>query len=109
MYLLQWYQNSACPSTTGIAFLCTAIPFDISFIYISQINGTRGNAPPTSGGANIEIGGANSGQLVEYTKSWDPRSWSCLHVFEGGMECRNTTLRYNDIGQQKLLIQIDTY
>lgn len=64
-----------------------------------QINGTRGNSGPTSGGANIEIGGPNSGQIVEYVKSFDSRSWSCLHVFEGALNCRNTTIRYNDIGK----------
>jgi hypothetical protein len=31
-----------------------------------QINGTRAGAPPTQGGANIEMGGGNSGQLVRY-------------------------------------------
>ncbi|KZT29384.1 hypothetical protein NEOLEDRAFT_1128112 [Neolentinus lepideus HHB14362 ss-1] len=63
-----------------------------------QINGTRLGAPPTNGGANIEMGGANSGQLIEYVKSYDPRSWSCLHVQEGGLNCNNATVRNNDIG-----------
>ncbi|KAF8318161.1 hypothetical protein DL93DRAFT_2124939 [Clavulina sp. PMI_390] len=62
------------------------------------INGTRGDSGPTNGGANIEIGGPNNGQLVEYVKSFDPRSWSCLHIFEGGLQCTNTTIQYNDIG-----------
>ena len=44
----------------------------------TKINGTRSGASPTNGGANIEMGGANSGQLVEYVRSFDPRSWSCL-------------------------------
>ncbi|KAI0032935.1 hypothetical protein K488DRAFT_78182 [Vararia minispora EC-137] len=63
-----------------------------------QINGTRAGASPTSGGANIEMGGDNSGQLIEYVHSYDPRSWSCLHIAEGTFQCNNATVRYNDIG-----------
>ncbi|KAF7967988.1 hypothetical protein HWV62_32397 [Athelia sp. TMB] len=64
-----------------------------------QINGTRAGAPPTGGGANIEFGGINAtGQLIEYVHSWDPRSWSCLHVAEGGLQCNNVTVQNNDIG-----------
>lgn len=63
-----------------------------------QINGTRAGAPPTNGGANIEMGGPNSGQLIEYVHSYDPRSWSCLHIDEGPSNCTNVTVQNNDIG-----------
>jgi len=63
-----------------------------------QVNGTRAGASPTAGGANIEMGGANSNQLIEYVHSYDPRSWSCLHVAEGGLLCYNVTVQNNDIG-----------
>jgi len=63
-----------------------------------QINGTRGGATSTSGGANIEMGGGNSDQLVEYVRSYDPRSWSCLHVAEGPLTCSGMTIQNNDIG-----------
>ena len=63
-----------------------------------QINGTRGGASPTGGGANIEMGGSNSDQLIEYVRSYDPRSWSCLHVAEGGDTCSSITVQNNDIG-----------
>lgn len=63
-----------------------------------QINGTRGGASPTNGGANIEMGGANSGQLIEYVHSFDPRSWSCLHIAEGSLNCNNVIVQNNDIG-----------
>jgi len=63
-----------------------------------QINGSRAGAPPTGGGANIEFGGPNSDQLIEYVHSWDPRSWSCLHVAEGTLNCNNATVQNNDIG-----------
>ncbi|KAJ3533385.1 hypothetical protein NM688_g7290 [Phlebia brevispora] len=63
-----------------------------------QINGTRLGASPTSGGANIEMGGSNSDQLIEYVHSFDPRSWSCLHIAEGALSCNNVTVQHNDIG-----------
>ncbi|KAH9938100.1 uncharacterized protein B0H18DRAFT_965550 [Fomitopsis serialis] len=36
---------------------------------INYINGTRGTNGPTNGGANIEMGGDNSGQLIEFVHS----------------------------------------
>lgn len=63
-----------------------------------QINGTRAGAPPTQGGANIEMGGQNSDQLIEYVHSFDPRSWSCLHIQEGALNCNNVTVQNNDVG-----------
>ena len=44
------------------------------------------------------MGGATSGQLIEYVRSFDPRAWSCLHISEGGLHCSNTTVQNNDIG-----------
>jgi parallel beta-helix repeat protein len=71
-----------------------------SSVYLlhSQINGTRAGAPPTAGGANIEMGGPNSNQLIEYVHSYDPRSWSCLHIAEGSLLCNNVVVQNNDIG-----------
>jgi len=63
-----------------------------------QINGTRLGAPPTAGGANIEMGGGNFDQVIEYVHSFDPRGWSCLHLAEGPFTCNNITVQYNDIG-----------
>ncbi|KAH0840261.1 hypothetical protein J3R83DRAFT_1268 [Lanmaoa asiatica] len=63
-----------------------------------QINGTRLGASPTSGGANIEMGGSNANQLIEFVHSFDPRSWSCLHVSQGNLNCTNVTVQNNDIG-----------
>ena len=62
------------------------------------------------------MGGGNSGQLVcyflknsireikndrlqvEYVHSYDPRSWSCLHLAEGPLTCTGATIQNNDIG-----------
>ncbi|ORX37311.1 hypothetical protein BD324DRAFT_625659 [Kockovaella imperatae] len=64
-----------------------------------QIDGNRGNEPIyTAPQANIEFGGMNSGQLIEYVRSYDPRGWSCMHIAEGPFTCRGATIQYNDIG-----------
>ena len=52
-----------------------------------KVDGARGDAI-INGGANIEMGGANSGQLVEFVRSFHPRSWSCLHIAEGSLNVR---------------------
>ena len=44
------------------------------------------------------MGGSNSNQLIEYVRSFDPRSWSCLHIAEGALSCNNVTVQNNDIG-----------
>lgn len=75
-----------------------AFQFNLGFLIWVQINGTRAGAPPTGGGANIEMGGSNSDQLIEFVHSYDPRSWSCLHVAEGALSCNNVTVQNNDIG-----------
>jgi len=30
--------------------------------------------------------------------SYDPRSWSCLHVVEAGLSCNNIVVQNNDVG-----------
>jgi len=63
-----------------------------------QINGARGNSTPVIGGANIEMGGNNRGQTIEFVRSFDPRGWSCLHVAEGALACNSVVVQNNDIG-----------
>jgi len=55
-------------------------------------------AASISGGANIEMGGSTTGQVVEFVKSYDPRSWSCLHASEGDLNCSGIVIQNNDIG-----------
>ena len=69
-----------------------------SYLLHPQVNGNRAGGAPTPGGANIEMGGANSNQLIEYVHSYDTRSWSCLHVAEGSLLCNNVIVQNNDIG-----------
>jgi parallel beta-helix repeat protein len=35
---------------------------------------------------------------VDHVHSFDPRSWSCLHIAEGALDCTNATIQNNDIG-----------
>jgi hypothetical protein len=62
-----------------------------------QVDGNRQGAS-ISGGATVEMGGPNTGQVVSYLRSFNPRSWSCLYIAEGNLKCRNTTVAYCDIG-----------
>ncbi|PFH47806.1 hypothetical protein AMATHDRAFT_66860 [Amanita thiersii Skay4041] len=78
--------DGTCPTCSGIV------------LRNIQIDGTRQGASPTQGGGNIEIGGPNSNQVVEYVRSFDPRSWTCLHIAEGALDCNNATIQNNDIG-----------
>ncbi|EJU06387.1 hypothetical protein DACRYDRAFT_73816 [Dacryopinax primogenitus] len=82
--------------TTAINAQCVGC--DRAIVRNIQVNGTRHGAIPTSGGANLEMGGPTSGQLVEYVHSFDPRSWSCLHIAEGPFTCNNASIINNDIG-----------
>ena len=67
-----------------------------------QIDGNRPNAgPQQGGGANLEIGGGATGQVVSHVASRNPRGWSCLHVIGSGntaSPCANATIINNDIG-----------
>ena len=70
----------------------------VFMVFFFKINGNRNGTAPTNGGGNIEMGGPNSNQLIEYVHSYDPRSWTCLHVAEGTLNCNNVTVQNNDIG-----------
>jgi hypothetical protein len=70
-----------------------------------QVNGTRGGAPPTNGGGNIEMGGSNSNQLVEYVHSYDPRGWSCLHAAEQASSSSTGELELTVFSQGRVLLQ----
>jgi parallel beta-helix repeat protein len=71
-----------------------------------QVSGERGRlgfvGPPPAGGALIEMGGNATGQTIEHVYAHDPRSWSTLHVFEGGSRfppgCEHARILDNTIG-----------
>ncbi len=70
-----------------------------------QVSGERGRlgyiAPPV-GGALIEMGGNATGQTIEHVYAHDPRSWSTLHLHEGGSRfppgCEHARILDNTIG-----------
>jgi parallel beta-helix repeat protein len=66
--------------------------------FLFKINGSRNGGTPINGGGNIEMGGPNSNQVIEYVHSYDPRGWTCLHVTEGALNCNNVTVQNNDVG-----------
>ncbi|CUA70355.1 hypothetical protein RSOLAG22IIIB_00714 [Rhizoctonia solani] len=63
-----------------------------------QINGARNGRALIQGGGNIEFGGPNANQLIEYVSTYDPRAWTCLHVAEGALNCTNIVIQNNEIG-----------
>lgn len=63
-----------------------------------QINGARNGGSPVTGGGNVEMGGSNANQLVEYVRSYNPRGWTCMHIDEGALSCNNITVQNNDVG-----------
>jgi parallel beta-helix repeat protein len=81
---------------------------DESYVTIRniQVSGERGRlgfvAPPPVGGALIEMGGNATGQAIEHVYAHDPRSWSTLHLFEGGSRfppgCEHARILDNTIG-----------
>ncbi|KAF8897891.1 hypothetical protein BD779DRAFT_1667805 [Infundibulicybe gibba] len=60
-----------------------------------QIDGTRGNASPTEGGANIEMGGQNSDQLIEYVHS-SIREAGRVCTFRRGLSIAETFQEWAD-------------
>lgn len=67
-----------------------------------QLDGNRPNAGfQKGGGANIEIGGLSTGQVVSNVNSRNPRGWSCMHIIGSGQDqnpCKQATITNNDIG-----------
>jgi hypothetical protein len=63
------------------------------------IDGNRPTYGPRSGEALIRAGGRASGQVVREVKAFEPRSWSTLHLFEGGDPyCTDAIVEDNELG-----------
>lgn len=82
--------------TTAVDGTCQNC-ISVALRYVN-IQGNRGSSGPITGGANIEFGGNNQNQVIEWVHSEKPRSWSCLHVAEGPFTCANVVIQNNDIG-----------
>lgn len=44
------------------------------------------------------MGNSNADHLIEYVRSFDTRTWSCLHIAEGNLNCTGAIVQNNDIG-----------
>lgn len=67
-----------------------------------QLDGDRPHTGfQVGGGANVEIGGLSTGQVVDHVASRNPRGWSCRHLIGSGSDtnpCKSTTVTNCDIG-----------
>jgi hypothetical protein len=86
----------ASPSVTTAVFM-----MDRSDVVLSHVivDGNRPNLGPLAGDALIQAGGEASGQVIREVKAFEPRSWSTIHLFEGGTpRCAEALVENNLIG-----------
>ena len=74
---------------------------DRSDVVLSNVivDGARPKLGRMDGDALILAGGSASGQVVRGVKALEPRSWSAIHIFEGGSpRCSGALIEDNEIG-----------
>ena len=74
---------------------------DRSDVVLSNVivDGNRPNLGQRSGEALILAGGSASGQVIREVKAFETRSWSTIHLFEGGFpRCTGALVENNEIG-----------
>ncbi len=74
---------------------------DRSDVVLSNVivDGNRPQLGPSWGDALIQAGGRASGQVIREVRALEPRSWSTIHVFEGGApRCSGALVENNEIG-----------
>jgi hypothetical protein len=63
------------------------------------VDGNRPSFGHRAGEALIRAGGSVAGQVVREVKAFEPRSWSILHLFEGGNPyCSDALVENNEFG-----------
>ncbi len=63
------------------------------------VDGDRPRLGPLEGDALIQAGGSASGQVIREVRALDTRSWSTIHIFEGGVpRCTGALVENNQIG-----------
>jgi len=63
------------------------------------VDGNRPSLGPRGGDALIYAGGMASGQVIRAVKAFDTRSWSTIHIIEGGSPpCSDALVENNEIG-----------
>lgn len=84
------------------AFGATAVSMiDRSSVVLSHVivDGNQPNLGPAPGGALIVAGGSASGQVIRNVKAVESRSWTTIHVSEGGdPRCASAVVENNEIG-----------
>jgi len=74
---------------------------DRSDVVLSNVvvDGDRPKLGRLDGNALIQAGGSASGQVVRQVKAFETRSWSTIHIFEGGSpRCSGALIEGNEIG-----------
>jgi hypothetical protein len=74
---------------------------DMSNVVLSNVivDGDRPKLGALGGDALIFAGGSASGQVIRGVKALETRSWSTMHIFEGGSpRCSNALIENNEIG-----------
>lgn len=86
----------ASPSVTSAVRM-----IDRSNVVLSNVvvDGNRPKLGRLDGDALIEAGGPGSGQVVRGVRALETRSWSTIHIFEGGNpRCSGALIEDNEIG-----------
>jgi hypothetical protein len=64
-----------------------------------MVDGSRPTFGHRNGEALIRAGGSVAGQVVRNVKAFEPRTWSILHLFEGGNpNCSGAVVENNEFG-----------
>jgi Tol biopolymer transport system component len=83
-------------------FAATAVyMLDRSNVVLSHVivDGNQPNLGPAPGGALILAGGSVVGQVIRNVQAVETRSWTSIHVFEGGApHCASAVVENNEIG-----------
>jgi len=84
------------------AFGATAVAMiERSNVVLSHVivDGNLPNLGPAPGGALILAGGSAVGQVIRNVQAVESRSWTSIHVFEGGApRCASAVVENNEIG-----------
>lgn len=63
------------------------------------VDGNRPHLGALQGDALIQAGGSASGQVIRMVRAFEPRSWSVIHLFEGGSpRCTDALVENNQLG-----------
>ena len=86
----------ASASVTTAVFMMDRSNVELSHVIV---DGNRPSLGPLAGDALIQAGGSASGQVIREVKALETRSWSTIHLFEGGRpRCTDALVENNQLG-----------